>query len=732
MPDLFNAIRDVAKGAQLAANAALWTGHTAARYYNAAKHGVCLVCNNLQPYNHEETFGRAGAGLQRNQFSDLNAQDRRWLATPTLVLKDLKTKEILKCRPDKQAGVAENKCKYCRFLFDIFESFFVDEWMDWKTETMNAMQISFGLMIQQGKPLIVNCTGFVHDTYLKHARMDVEVYYDPQATYPPISDLPMMGPSWAREIDVRSPACSWFIQDSVRQCCTQHAACNIPPHGFTPTRLLYVGGGEQNLRLCETHSWTQPVAWVALSHCWGGKKPLSLIQETYHAFQEHIDIAQLPNTFKDAITVTMMLGLPYLWIDSLCIIQGDKDDWAKEASRMASVYSYAFTVVTTGSSESPDVPILGPREEDWLPKRLHFPLSQGVSVPIMVRKRHMLAAPLEQGLSEPPYSPSWAELKQLGPLYNRGWCFQEAHLATRNLQFTPGAIVFECKTHRRSEDQLPPYPSTLRIKQPDPTEEWRMIVKAFTSRQLSFGSDKLPAIAGAATIMPQARSCQYLAGLWSESLHIDLLWHVRPYSVLAGHQRTALSYPDDDGGPPTWSWASMKWQVDWFILKDKRAQPIATIVNAQTQIANALNPYGEVNGGTLRLRGRIKYCTVIWNHSEVDHCIFFTKPDGTQSSKPAFLQDGPLAWTDKPLAPGQPEQKLVRRGRDGPYEDKMSTTGAVFFLISGGWLAREYMGLVLGWSQRAGCEGCFERVGVSTWTSSEWYDSATECEITIV
>lgn len=732
MPNIFDAVRDIAKGAQVAANATRWAGHAAARYYNSGKHGVCLVCNNLQPYGHEDTFGRPGAGMQRNQFTGLDAQDRKWATVPTLVLANLKTKDILKCRVDKETGLSENTCKYCRLLFDIFDAFFVDEWMDWKTETVNMMQIHFGLMIQEGKPLIVNCTGFIHDRYLKRARMDIEVYGDPQVAYPQIPGLPTMGATGFREADVRSPSCTWFIQESLRQCCAEHPACNVPFDGFIPTRLLYVGAGERSLRLCETHTWKDSTVWVALSHCWGGSKPLSLTQETYNAFKEHIDFSKLPETFKDAITVTQMLGLSYLWIDSLCIIQGDKDDWAKEASRMAPVYSHAFVVVTTASSENPETPFLGSREEDWLPKRLQFPLSPDVNVPIMARKRHMLAAPLEQGLYEPPFSLSWAELKRLGPLYDRGWCFQEAHLATRNLQFTPGAIIFECKTHRRSEDQLPPYPSTVGAAQQDPSEQWRMIVKAFTVRQLTFGSDKLPAIAGAATIMPQAGSSRYLAGLWSDSFHMDLLWRVTAYDVLAGHQYTPLSYEDNNGGAPTWSWASMKWQVDWFVLKDYKPQPVATVVTVSTEITNKLNPYGEVKGGRLTLRGRIKYCIVSWDHSKVDHLIFYAKPDGSQSSKEDFLQDGPLSWSNKPLVPGQPDQKLVRRGRDGPYEDKMHTVGAMFCIFTGGRLARQYMGLVLGWSPRAGAEGCFERVGVSTWLPADWYDSGEEAEITIV
>jgi hypothetical protein len=38
-----------------------------------------------------------------------------------------------------------------------------------------------------------------------------------------------------------------------------------------------------------------------------------------------------PKNFIDAVAITKRLGLRYLWIDSVCIIQDDKDDWQKES-----------------------------------------------------------------------------------------------------------------------------------------------------------------------------------------------------------------------------------------------------------------------------------------------------------------------------------------------------------------------------------------------------------------
>ncbi|KAJ4253945.1 hypothetical protein NW762_010344 [Fusarium torreyae] len=51
----------------------------------------------------------------------------------------------------------------------------------------------------------------------------------------------------------------------------------------------------------------------------------------------------LPKTFVDAIQVARALGIPYIWIDSLCIVQDSPEDWKHEASRMAQVYANAST-----------------------------------------------------------------------------------------------------------------------------------------------------------------------------------------------------------------------------------------------------------------------------------------------------------------------------------------------------------------------------------------------------
>ncbi|EMD58396.1 hypothetical protein COCSADRAFT_42334, partial [Bipolaris sorokiniana ND90Pr] len=54
---------------------------------------------------------------------------------------------------------------------------------------------------------------------------------------------------------------------------------------------------------------------------------------------------------QEALQIIRELGYRYLWIDALCIIQGDKKDWASEARKIAQVYSNAELTIVAGRSE---------------------------------------------------------------------------------------------------------------------------------------------------------------------------------------------------------------------------------------------------------------------------------------------------------------------------------------------------------------------------------------------
>ncbi|KAK5686529.1 hypothetical protein LTS10_002649 [Elasticomyces elasticus] len=93
--------------------------------------------------------------------------------------------------------------------------------------------------------------------------------------------------------------------------------------------------------------------YVALSYCWGNSGNLRTLSNNIESHKQGIDRSKIPRTIQDATRLTRRLGVRYLWVDALCIVQNDPDDWTTEAARMANVYEGAHLVIAATSS--PDV-----------------------------------------------------------------------------------------------------------------------------------------------------------------------------------------------------------------------------------------------------------------------------------------------------------------------------------------------------------------------------------------
>lgn len=195
-----------------------------------------------------------------------------------------------------------------------------------------------------------------------------------------------------------------------------------------PTRLIDVGRGEaEAIRLVETR---QELAvtdeYIALSHCWGAldrAQRFCTYRNNIAQRKAHIAYDELPQTFKDAVRVTRALGLRYLWIDSLCIVQEDPDDWAAEASRIEDVFSQAYCTIAASSAASSLEGFLGHRRPR---DAIRIPTSGG--------------APLY--LAE--YIDDFRTDVENSVLSSRGWVLQERALSKRTICFTSTQVYWEC------------------------------------------------------------------------------------------------------------------------------------------------------------------------------------------------------------------------------------------------------------------------------------------------
>jgi hypothetical protein len=139
----------------------------------------------------------------------------------------------------------------------------------------------------------------------------------------------------------------------LRTCIATHA-CSGTTIGQLPTRVLCIDGPE-DVKLHISKGASAPYA--CLSHCWGPQPSLLLrtTMATLDQFQDGIPWCKLPKTFQDAIKFTSGLGLKYLWIDSLCIVQDSPADWRQEGSLMARIYESAQVTLAASISTSPDM-----------------------------------------------------------------------------------------------------------------------------------------------------------------------------------------------------------------------------------------------------------------------------------------------------------------------------------------------------------------------------------------
>jgi hypothetical protein len=136
----------------------------------------------------------------------------------------------------------------------------------------------------------------------------------------------------------------------------EHETCSrLQTAGFTPTRLMQVADTSSELwflRVPEEEA-LEVQGYMTLSYRWGSSPFINLTSSNLQDLRRGSSISTLPKTFQDAIQVTRSLGIKFLWIDALCILQDDEHDWRKESSVMYNVYQNSVCNIAAAASHSP-------------------------------------------------------------------------------------------------------------------------------------------------------------------------------------------------------------------------------------------------------------------------------------------------------------------------------------------------------------------------------------------
>jgi len=201
----------------------------------------------------------------------------------------------------------------------------------------------------------------------KHNPNGTEIEYGPSKGFDTITgetwtarskadyELYRTAPDTLFSLSTSSLATFGWIKELLENCQSFHKSCRKSFISATqvPTRLLDVSAFEANgtVRLVEAFSRIPRPKYLALSHRWGTSPTTKLVQSTKSAFEKSVLVCSLPLTFQHAIMATVRIGLPYLWIDSLCIVQDSSMDWEQESAIMGDIYRGSVCTIAASRSE---------------------------------------------------------------------------------------------------------------------------------------------------------------------------------------------------------------------------------------------------------------------------------------------------------------------------------------------------------------------------------------------
>jgi hypothetical protein len=364
-------------------------------------------------------------------------------------------------------------------------------------------------------------------------------------------------------------AASWL-----HDCTNYHEHCHHQPQkkSTLPLRVLDVGDRETKQKLFLSVGEDRIGSYAALSYSWGKskrKRKYLTTKQNLEQRQATVDDSNFPKTFTNAIVVCRHLGIRFLWIDSLCIIQDDESDWKMQSERMGDIYANATLTISAAVGEDSDSGLFVDRDP-----RKTYPCTLSFQYP--KENGHITQGAFLTCLD--------SYLPRIAYLDTRGWTFQEKYLSPRTLHFSKTEMYWICASSNASEG-LPMGLNPLNNKsdfdkyimvdkhgalatQVDMVQRyywWYQAMEIYSYRNFTFESDRLIALAGLASKFQWPRD-EFLYGIWKSDLVHGLAWRV-------GGQKTVNATDTSPKSPiPSWSWASRPGNIIIFSKSDSNPE----------------------------------------------------------------------------------------------------------------------------------------------------------------
>lgn len=361
-----------------------------------------------------------------------------------------------------------------------------------------------------------------------------------------------------------------IVKPWVDDCVKNHHGCQeMQQLGFesrAPTRLIDVGTvDEGTVKLVDTGELSKP-QYLILSYCWGTSNDKSkTTQANLEQRRVSIQISTLPKTIRDAITITRLMGVQYLWVDAICIIQQDKEnndgfleDWKIEAAKMAGYYSNALCCISNLSATDSSEGFLRETQAGFQQRGRQRTFREDIEK----GAEHFCHGDKKFTIYLPRSIESWRTEWESSPLMRRAWALQEWILSPRILHCTTVGMFMECGRgvcqpndpftkpmaawHHTQGNEISNILSESAKAQVG--DLWTKLVTFYSTMNLTDPTDRLVAIDGIARLFCAKYNIGYFAGVLSSHIAQTLLWK--------------RNEPEEERNPavifPSWSWSSTK------------------------------------------------------------------------------------------------------------------------------------------------------------------------------
>lgn len=424
----------------------------------------------------------------------------------------------------------------------------------------------------------------------------------------------------------------------IHQCKRGHNH-TLPSVDYTPERLLDVREDPPKLISSSgllSQPWQQTPRYTALSYCWGTSEEathqLTTTHESMPERQRGIQYDEMPPVLRDAINVTKSLDIPFLWIDALCIIQGDTSDWEKQCPQMDKIYGHAEVTLVAASSNSCRDSFLHPEA----PRTL---------LPFSSKRRERLGGLLQvrfSGCTEASSSRQYFSDLNDSRLATRGWAVQERILSTRMITFGKTNVQFVCPTQSARVDQIDRgYFINGFRKSGNKSSHfyWTKLLDKYqtiTVESFTQPTDLLPTLSGLAAYFGNRTKDRYCAGHWHQDLYRSLMWCSLKTSRDPQTRHASRACSPSSYIVPSWSRLG---KGNSFALDKRFRRPTQETLKLDAHIVNnGENPFGAIRDAQLEVRTHTMCLRTATNIELTKIELVTGKPFSPDPWKASFVQ----------------------------------------------------------------------------------------------